>query len=168
MEFNEIRNEINKLNDEMVQIEIDYKRFNKEYTVLGKKIRLCESRKKDISNRVKELENIISAEEIYGNVLCIEGCELLSQNELVIITNGMDKTDYRSYSDRKYGDCPRWFDLERLVKEVSEFKKLYKGYILEKIIKSGKYDTLPPDNFYKFTYKTPYGHYLTYDKLEVF
>jgi len=162
MEFVEANNEIKKLNDELVQIETEYKKFNREYADLGKKIRLCESRKKEISNCIKQLKDIISLEDIPANILCIEGFEILSQNELVIITNGMDKVDYR-----KYGDYPQWFDLEKLVKEVVEFKKLYEGYTLEKIIRAGQYDTMPPDNFYKFTYKTPHGHYLNYGGIEV-
>ena len=69
----------------------------------------------------------------------------------------MNKTDYR-----KHGDYPRFYDLETLIKHVIEFKKQYPGWVLESVEKTGQYDTLPPQTFYKFTYKTPLGHYMSF------
>lgn len=71
----------------------------------------------------------------------------LSQIELDIIAYGMDKKDYRVYCD-----CPRWYDLERIAKEVIEFKKLYPGWILERLDLDGQYDGLPPTTYYKYIY----------------
>ena len=83
------------------------------------------------------------------------------QEELVAISNGMDKTDYR-----KHDNYPRWYDLEKLVKEVIAFKKLYSGWILESLTRGGHYDTLPPQTFYRYTYKTPQGHYMSMGGIE--
>ncbi len=78
--------------------------------------------------------------------------------ELVAISNGMDKTDYR-----KHGNYPRWYDLETLVKDVIAFKNLYPGRILVSLSRVGQYDTLPPETFYRYTYKSPHGHYMSMD-----
>lgn len=48
---------------------------------------------------IKESKKIINEE-----IRTIEGFELLSEDELSIITTKMDKTDYR-----EYGKCPRYY-----------------------------------------------------------
>jgi hypothetical protein len=103
----------------------------------------------------------VETENMFEEVKDVEGFVTLSQSELVAISNGMDKTDYR-----QYGKYPRWFDLERLVKHVIQFKKHYPGWVLDRVNKSGQYDTLPPQSFYKFTYNTPLGHYMSYGGIE--
>ena len=79
------------------------------------------------------------------------------------------KTNYRDMEIVKIRneDIPRYIDLERLVKEVIEFKKIYPGWVLDRIQKSGQYDTLPPQSFYKFTYKSPQGHYMSHGGIEL-
>jgi hypothetical protein len=39
--------------------------------------------------------------------------------------------------------------------------------VLESVKKTGQYDTLPPKSFYKFTYKTPLGHPMSFGRLEI-
>ena len=121
----------------------------------------CESRKKELSKEIKKLEEIIEAENVFESVENMEGFDTLLQEELVAISNGMDKTDYR-----KNGNYPRWYDLERLVNEVIVFKKLYPGWILESLARGGQYDTLPPQTFYRYTYKSPHGHYMSMGGIE--
>ena len=162
MEFTEAKNEIEKLRTELAEVEKEYKEFYRIYTENEKKKRLCESRKSDIKKQIKQLEYLVETENVFETVKDTEGFETLLPSELVAISNGMDKTDYR-----QYGKYPRWFDLERLVKEVIEFKKHYPGWVLDCIIKSGQYDTLPPQSFYKFTYNTPHGHYMSYRGIEI-
>jgi hypothetical protein len=70
----------------------------------------------------------------------------------------MDKTDYR-----EHGNYPRWYDLERLVKEITAFKKVYPGWILETVVSYGQYNILPPQRFYNYTYNTPQGHVISVD-----
>ena len=94
---------------------------------------------------------------MFEEVKDVEGFVTLSQSELVAISNGMDKTDYR-----QYGKYHRWIDLEILVKGVIEFKKQYPGWILEEVNKVAQYDNLPPKSFYKFKYNTPLGHSMTF------
>ena len=46
------------------------------------------------------------------------------------------------------------------------FKKLYPDWILESLTRGGQYDTLPPQTFYRYTYKTPHGHYMSMGGIE--
>jgi hypothetical protein len=107
------------------------------------------------------LEDIIESENVFESVQTVEGFDTLLKSELVVISNGMDKTDYR-----KHGNYPRWYDLERLVKEVIYFKKLYPGWILDHLARGGQYDTLPPQTFYRYTYKSQHGLVELYDFIE--
>lgn len=171
MEFAEAKNELVRVKTELAEFESEYKELYKQYGEIGKKMRSCESKKKNLTREIKKLQDIIESEDIYANVLWIEGFEMISQVELVAISTGMDQTNYRDMelvriSNNK--NIPRYIDLERLVKEVIEFKKQYPGWILERIQKTGQYDTLPPQSFYKFTYKSPHGHYMSYGGIEIY
>lgn len=156
MEYAEAKNEIIRVTAELAEVETELKEINKIYKEYQLKKSECENKKKDLSKEIKKLKEIIETENIYELVKNVEGFDTLLSTELVVIFNGMDKTDYRSY-----GNFPRWNDLERLVNEVIEFKKIYPGWILEHLANGGQIDTLPPRISYCFEYKTPDGRYMT-------
>ena len=156
MEFAEAKTKIINVRAELVQVETELKKLNKIYLEHRRNVTLYENKKRELSKEIKKLEEIIESENVFESVQGVEGFDSLLQEELVVISNAMDKTDYR-----KYGDYPRWYDLERLVKEVINLKKLYPGWILERLGLGSQYDTLPPQRFYRYTYKTPQGHYMT-------
>lgn len=166
MDFVEAKNEIEKIRSELWQTEEEHKYYYKEYRECERKIRLCESVKRDMLKRIKELEDIIEERYKFESVKCLEGYDSLLEEELVAISNGMDKTDYRKPGT----NGPRWIDLERLVEEVIEFKKKNPGWILECVTKGIQYDNIEtfifgfhePKTFYKFTYKTPQGDIMSY------
>jgi len=162
MEFIEIKNKIEQLKVELAQIENERDKFNKEYMNIGKKVRLCKNKQDDLLKSIKELEKIVESENIFESVNGLEGLETLTQDEKVVISNGMDRTDYR-----KNDNFPRWLDLEKLVNQVIKFKIHYPEWILERIVKSGQYDTLPPKNFYKFTYRTQQGYIFSHGGFEI-
>lgn len=170
MEIAEAKNEIVRVRGELVQVENELKELNKISIEHRRKVSLCENRKKDLSKEIKKLKAIIETENIFETVENIEGFDTLLQEELLAISKGMDKTDYskmdlvRARSDK---EIPRWYDLERIVKQVIEMKKLYPGWILERISNGGQYDTLPPETFYRYTYKTPHGHYMNSGGIEI-
>ena len=163
MEFLEETNEIEKLTNELKEVDIDYMKYNKQYNELGRLITSCKNRKKGIAFKIKHLEQIIESSNIFASVNTIDGFETLLKDELFAISNGMDKTDYRKYG----ANYPRWFDLERIVKDVIKCKTQYPGWILENISKKGQLDTLPPQSFYKFTYKTPQGDNMSCGGIEI-
>ncbi len=166
MDVVEAKKEMVRIKDELNKVESEYKDYRTNYNEISKKMNLCKSRRNDLSREIKKLEDIIESEDIYANVLWIEGFETISQLELIVISTGMDNTDYRKM-DKYDKNLPRYIDLERLVKEVIEFKKQYPGWVLERIQKTGQYDTFPPQSFYSFTYKTPQGHYMSHGGIEI-
>ena len=170
MNTEEAKNEIIRVREELVQIDTESKEIHKIYREICKKIRLCESRKNDLLKEIKKLEEIVESENVFESVQNIEGFNTLLQEELVAISNGMDKTDYSKMDlvrARSKESIPRWIDLERIVKSVIEFKTLYTGWILDSVTRGGQYDTLPPQIFYKYTYKSPHGHYMTMGGIEL-
>ena len=122
----------------------------------NKIVRLCDSQlrniDKDLAIILKETKRREDIEEskniINEDIRNIEGFTLLSEDELSIITKGMDRTDYR-----KHGQYPRFLDLERICKEVINMKKRYPKWSLTDLDRGGQYDTLPPHIFYKYGYK---------------
>jgi chromosome segregation ATPase len=155
MDISEAKIKIEQLNIEITKINDTHNSLNKEYIEIRKKIRLNEDLKKELLTDIKNLKNIIESENIFDDVKELEDFNTLTQDELIVISTNMDRRDYTAHVKR------RWIDLSRLVKEVIELKKQYPGWILNNINLGGCYETMPPQNFYKFTFKTPQGHKLT-------
>lgn len=78
----------------------------------------------------------------------ITGHTMLSESEMNIIMENMDKTDYTVY-----GDYPRWMDLERICKEVIEMKANYKTWALEKMCVFKRSGAIPPYTYYRYEFK---------------
>ena len=166
MEFIKAKQQLITVQEEFNQISIECNEFNRIHKENLKKMRACEGRKNQLLKVLKQLENIIESETMLSSVTNFEGIDTLSQDELTIICSNMDKTNYNKCARSYENNYPRWYDLEGIVKEVIEFKKLYPGWTLDGLQISGKYDTMPPQNFYKYTYKTPYGHYMSHGGIE--
>jgi hypothetical protein len=162
MEIAEAKINIIELRNQLAQIETEYDGYKKIYLENKKMMDLCENRKKDISNDINRLTKIIETENMFESVQEVEGFETLSQKELLAISIGMDKRDYR-----KYGNYPRYKDLEQLIKEVINFKIMYPGWILDRVVSCGQYDTLPPETFYRYTFKTPQGHSWSHGGIQI-
>jgi hypothetical protein len=164
MELIEAKAKLESLRDDLRKVQIEYEEIYKIYKESERKIKLSDNTLRSLAKEIKKMEQIIETENMFESVNNIEGFDILTKNDLFIISKGMDKTDYRQRIKSNY---PRWIDLERLVKEVIHFKSIYPDWILENIIVTGHYDSLPPQNFYKFTYKTPAGHYMMYGGMDV-
>lgn len=154
------------------QIELNEKRenINIELFELKKK---CRKLEKDVINIDKNLKIILNEIKIHkdmeelNNIINedikkIDGFDLLSEDEMIIITSKMDKTDYR-----KYGVLVRFIDLERICKEVIEIKKTYPKWTLTNLESGTQQDTMPPDIFYKYEYKDEYGRYFDIGGIKV-
>lgn len=163
MNFLEAKNAIEKLRDECATVESELRNLSKEWRIINTKRIDFESIHKDLIKQIKHLETIIDNENMFETVNNIEGFDTLLQEELVEISTGMDRRDYRNG-----GDYPRWNDLERLVKNAIEIKKQYPGWILKGIKNTGQYDTFPPQTFYESKYQTPQGHYMCFGGLNKF
>lgn len=116
-----------------------------------------------ILKETKRREDFEEAKNIIGeDIKSIEGFELLSEDELSIITKNMDRTDYR-----KHGQYPRFLDLERICKEVIAMKKRYPKWSLTSLARGGQYDTLPPHTFYRYEYKDEYGSHFNLGGIQI-
>lgn len=72
--------------------------------------------------------------------------EMFSIDELQIIFNAMDKTDYSQMGRN------RWLDLESLLNLILKTKNVHNLAILTKLTLSGARETFPPQNIYNFDY----------------
>ena len=154
-EIIELTAKLKTINSEFKIIDRQFRPYQEEYQ---KSSQIYRFKRNEISRKIKELKTIVETENMFESVENIEGYNTLSQSELFAISRGMDKTDYRNDSRV----TQRFIDLERLVREVIEFKKKIPDWILREISVSFQYDTLPPKTFYKFTYLTPEGHHMSY------
>ena len=115
MNTEKAKTKIDELRAELAQNEAEYKKIHKSYRETAVKMNFCESRKKELSKEIKKLAEIIEAENVFKSVENIEGFDTLLQEELVAISNGMDKTDYSKMDlvrARSKESIPRWIDLE--------------------------------------------------------
>lgn len=155
--------EINRLQTELKEVMREYKQDIQQRNVLVKKVYKSECRQRDINKEIKRLQTIVAEADMFTSVSQLEGYTTLAQDELIAISTGLDKTDYRTADDTT---TPRFIDLEKVVKEVIGFKQQYPGWILERIQQAGQYDSMPPRSFYQFTYKSPQGHFMSYGGIE--
>lgn len=161
MDIAEATKELLRVSTELAEIDTQEKELSKTYIDLQKTLRVYDNKKRDLRKEIFRLNDILESENVFKDIQEIEGFNTLIEQELLAISKGMDKTDYR-----KYGDFPRWKDVEEITKEVIEVKKLYPGWILQRVAAGGTYDTMPPQTFYRYTYKTPQGHYMNYGGIE--
>lgn len=166
MDIPEVQNTIITLQDEFKEMIRECKKYNKLMNDNRRKMDECENRKKEISTEIKRLEHIIEHEDAFDFASKMEGYDTLSQSELEAIIIGMDKKNYSTSTSNSTNQIPRWIDLERLIREVIEFKKDYPNWVLISIQKSFQYDTFPPKNNYKFTYQIPQGYRVSFGGVE--
>lgn len=152
--FDELKALKNEQGTQLVDLSEEKNILNKQLRIVTKKVQDIEKNIKLILKEIKRLEDIEESKNIIGECIKnIDGFELLSEDELSIITTKMDKTDYR-----KYGNYPRYLDLERICKEVIEMKKKYPKWTLTNLASGGQYDSLPPQTFYRYEYQDEYGN----------
>ena len=143
---NQLNTQLNDLKNKRLELNKMRREADKDFDEKTAKL-------KQIINEIKRREDLEEAKNIIGtDISSIEGFELLSEDELSVITTKMDRTDYR-----KYGKYPRYLDLERICKEVINIKKKYPKWTLTSLARGGKYDTLPPHTFYRYEYKDEHG-----------
>jgi len=79
--------------------------------------------------------------------------EFLSEKEIIVILNGMDKTNYNDADARADKKYPRFLDLEDICKSIKKIKQLHKDWELYDLCISFSQDSCPPRSSYKYTYK---------------
>ena len=149
----ELKSFVDELQQQYNILTNERKKINEERKILESKISNIFTKNTLIKDEIKRREDIIKSKEILKEqTQNIEGIELLTEDEIVIITSKMNRTDYR-----KNGNYPRFIDLERICKEVIEIKKRYTQWKLSKMGQKGQYDTFPPHVFYMYEYKDQFN-----------
>lgn len=152
--FDELKALKNEQGTQLVDLSEEKNKLTKQLRIVTKNFQNIEKNIKLILTEIKRREDIEEAKNIIGeDIRNIDGFELLSEDELSIITTKMDKTDYR-----KYGDYPRYLDLERICKEVIKMKKRYPKWKLLHLASGGQYDSMPPQTFYRYEYQDEYNN----------
>lgn len=133
-----VNNEIKKHNREIENYQSILKRINVKIALVEKKLQDYK-----LNEEIKIFLNSKSN---------IEGIELLNENELLIITDKMDKKDYG-----QYGNYPRFHDFGRICESVIKMKNKYPNWVLKAMSLQGQEDSLPPRIFYNYMYEDENG-----------
>jgi hypothetical protein len=59
-------------------------------------------------------------------------------------------------------------DLEKVINFVLQIKTMYPGWKLKRLDQSGQRDSVPPINWYKYSFITPEGHCFDYGGFKVY
>ncbi len=132
----------------------------KESIILRKTIVKLEHNITDIDKDIKKIANeFLRRQEIENlngiidaDTKKIDGFELLSEDELSIITKNMDKTDYRSWENPK-----RFNDLDRICEEVIVAKRRYPKWKLTNLCIGMQEECYPPRTLYNYQYTDEFG-----------
>lgn len=118
----------------------------------------CEENKskliiKDNEKEIQKIKELISIEDILIYLKNIPDFALLTQDDILIIINGIDKMDYSLYNIA----LPRYCDAQKIIKLIVDIKHKYPGFTLSSIQRTGLMDVLPPVSVYSYIFKTPEG-----------
>ncbi len=142
-DLNLIKNELTIQNEEIIKLR--EQTFEKE-----KKIKELKQKKTNIIMKIEQIKI-----KSHPDILKIK--KLFNENELNIIINGMDKTDYNEEcSCNKY---PRFLDLEKITDKVKELKKYYPDWTLTNVSTEMTQDSLPPRTSYSYEFIDSHGIY---------
>jgi hypothetical protein len=161
--LDELKREFETLNNERNNLHEEGKQLQKQLNELQKLKNLQATTLKTCEKRMVEIKHIIFTENIFNEEIIAKFADfhLLCEDELIEIIKGIDKTDYTKY------DKPKIMDLEQVINFVLEIKTMYPGWKLKSLNKVGQRDSLPPVNWYEYSFITPKGHCFDYGGIKI-
>ena len=137
------------LNNEIKKLEDEYTKINRKLNILKTNIYDLERRKKEIEEEVQNTKEKICIPILIDLVKKIDANNLLSNDEIQIIYQGMDKTDYSDVG------ITSWLDVDKLVNRIITIKNKYPfmNFTLFNVKLSSSEDRYPPNNYYSLTFK---------------
>ena len=149
------------LNDKLNELEDRYEKINTYHKTLKNKINEIENYKKDIIQQIYKIKQDLELPNVTDLVKKIDVDELLSNDEIIKIYDGMDKTKYYDVDNK---DIKRWLDLERITKQVIKVKNKYHtfGFVLQDVKKTFSEERCPPTNYYILGFKDNEGLYFSF------
>ena len=153
--------QIEELKNQLDQINYDLLDLNRKKQIANNLVMSRQKDKENIQKQIKNLQCKAKKNNMFQNFEK-EKLSFFNEAELVVISNGIDKTDYTK------SNVPLFFDLKKTVDSIIEIKKKYPTWTLTSLEKKGQYDTLPPCNFYEFTFKTQENLYFYCGGIKLF
>ena len=160
----DLNNRLTMLNKELAELNAHILPARREKIILMKKVRELERTEENISNIIRELEvkiknvkDLILTEDIFKPFESVYGYNLLTELDKLHIYHGMDKINYQEQNE----NLPRYIDLEKIINFIIDIKSRYFNFILISVKIGKQIASLPPQNNYIYTFKTPEGGILT-------
>jgi hypothetical protein len=163
--LDELKQEFDTLNNEHKNLYEEGTQLQKQLNELEKLKKIQEIRLKTCEKRMVEIKNIKFTKNIFNEEIVSKFADfhLLCEDELIKIIEGIDKTDYTKYD----AQVPRIMDLEKVINFVVKIKTTYPGWKLKKLDNTGGRDSLPPVNWYEYSFITPEGHCFNYGGIKI-
>jgi hypothetical protein len=143
---------IDELEDKILKLNIQKRELT--YT-----INEIENKKKVLFQQIYEIKEKNDIPTMIKLVKEIDVDNILSDNEIVKIYQGMDKSDY---SD---ANVKGWLDIKRLTNQILLIKKKYQSmglcFVLDNVKKTLSEDRYPPYNYYELKFKDIEGLYFS-------
>lgn len=144
----ELSNNEELLNNQIKKLEDEYEKINKKLTMFKTNIYDLENRKKEIVEEVENTKEKIFLPILIDLVKKIDTNNLLSNDEIKIIYQGMDKSDYSNIG------ITSWLDVDKLVNRIITIKNKYPimNFTLFYVKLTSSEDRYPPNNYYSLTF----------------
>ena len=129
-----------------------YKAAETGYKECSRRMRVNLENIDKINAHIRHIEDKKSLNDMF-EYMSTEG---LTPAELLAIRRGTDKTDYT-----KRGNYPRYKDVEANCNRVMEVKAIYPDWELTSVKITGQLESMPPQTYYSYVFKTPQGFNVT-------
>jgi hypothetical protein len=147
-EYIQNNNNNNEFENQILNLENKIQILNKQKKLLSYKINEIESEEKKFIQEIKNIKEIKDKPLMKKIVKEIDVENILSDDEINKIYQGMDKSDY--------SDCgvKDWLDVEKLVNQAIKIKNKYRSmnFILDNVKISLSEDRYPPNNYYNLRF----------------
>lgn len=144
---------MNITNKEIEKLEEQYETITKQIKTLQYRIIDLGEEKKKISEKILKIKEELNLPKLIEEVKKIDTENLLSEDEIKKIYQGMDKTDYSVIKKKS------WLDIDKLVNSIIINKKKYQllNFVLVEVKLTMSEDRYPPNNYYSLKFKDSEG-----------
>ena len=136
---------------DIIELKSTIDKLKQDKNIFQQKIFKIENEIQNRNEMLHLLEKKVNLNLVINCVKNIDIENIITNDEIEVIYDGMDKTDYRIDCGDKYD---RWFDLNKLINKIINLKNKYKdlNLILKNVTKLMSEDRLPPINTYNLQF----------------
>ena len=143
---------ISEINAKIAELTIENDKIHSEIWLLKKRQHAIRDQTYDLKKEIAQIQSTEFNTLVYEFASIIDGYNLLTSDEIIIITNNMDKVDYTKF------EKPRWLDLEKIIKNIASVKTIYTDWKLISLTKTEQYNVFPPENLYAYQFIDSHGN----------